>query len=258
MLRSLGQLAARELGFARSEPAASLAPRLPSRYEHADAAAARPSSEDTPHDSTAVDIHTHADAIHAPDRVSDTPSQVRAASTDATQRAGTEAHTRVQRESQHTHDHPASTPRSIESARPAGSDLPSLLPVARESSQPAPASPARRDAIQPLPVAAVHEGVTPRARKREDTLTQHAAERARMESKTPVREASALRPLAPPPLPPRAATPAAAAPPVHITIGRLEIRATKEPAATTTAAPRANATPSLASYLRRRSDGGRS
>lgn len=261
MLRTLGRLAARELGLAHSEPAAVLAPRLPSRYEQADVATvASAVHEEGSGAVPAVAFHAHATATPDPLRFSNASPRMEKASatTGAQTRAGGEARERVQPEGVGEPDRrevPAEITRTV---RDTGRDAQSVLRVKIEP-PPLESSPrARSDAISPSPLAALRDGaVLPRAGKREMEPVR-AALRGQTESRTQPREASALRPLAPAPLPPRAAASAPVAAPVHVTIGRLEIRATTQADPAVAPAARAAPTPSLASYLRRRSDGRRS
>lgn len=252
MLRALGHLAARELGIARTDAVPLLAPRLPSRYEAVEAAAPTPVDADGPHDAArrpVVDRST-APLATTSERIDATPGM------DGERTAPTDA--------------PALAPVVVvhEVRRP----VPQPDPVPRAVVVPSPRSAApstEREAaaaVAPLASSRTAEPARsdrePRMHGRDDA--PHALPPSQPRAKTParddapgMREGAALQPLLPPRMPARSTLSTAAAP-VHVTIGRIEIRAAKDAAAEPASGARRANSPSLAAYLRRRSEGGRS
>ena len=252
MLRALGNLAARELGIAQAAP---FAPRMASAYEPnlaprespapreagtEPAAGARVDlqaalSGETPvvvadpqrHREMRIDFASRDDADRvAPPRVAQrtpTAASVAAVSKPPATSPSTTAPPRVEWRATATSPMPSG---SVASSAPGHGDLPASVPL-----QPAPAV----DRLAP----ATHA-----------PLKRQAGE--------PERTIAPLRPLPPPPLPARAATPNTTPAPVHVTIGRIEIRAAKDHAPAPVSSSSGGPAPSLAAYLRRRSDGGRS
>jgi hypothetical protein len=255
MLRALGQLAARELGLAHGESGAVLAPRLPSRYEPADAGAhaayddARVDAA-TPHEIRAAKPTTDAAPI-ATDR--SVVSVHADAHRDAAEPVASAQPTRVD-------DHAAFDPRDrVESS--------STQPNAHITAVPMSVAPTPA-VTQPLPSSPNDEARPLRKLKQGEPLAPssvHAVEHAdatqpkvtKPRAELP-REASALRPVPLPPPIARAPSKSTNASSVQITIGRIEIRASKEAPAPASAPSRSSSSPSLSTYLRRRSEGGRS
>ncbi|MBA8889951.1 hypothetical protein FHW12_004198 [Dokdonella fugitiva] len=251
MLRALGHLAARELGIARTDAVPLLAPRLPSRYEAVEAAAPTPVDADAPHDAARRPVvdRSAAPLATASERIDAAPGMdgERVAPTDA----------------------PASVPAVVvhEVRRP----VPQPDPVPRVVVVPSPRSPAsteREAAAAVAPLASPRTAEPARGDREPPTHgrdeASHALPPSQPRAKTPARddtsgprEGAALQPLLPPRMPVRSTLPTAAAP-VHVTIGRIEIRAAKDAAAEPASGARRANSPSLAAYLRRRSEGGRS
>lgn len=250
MLRALGNLAARELGITQAAP---FAPRMASAYEpnltprespapreagtepaagaHLDLQPAL--SGETPvvvadpqrHREVRIDFAPRDDADRvAPPRVAQrtpTAASVAAASKPPATSPSTTASPRVEWRAADTSPMPSGSV-----APPAHGDPPASVP------------------LQPAPVV--------------DRLAPATHAPLKRQAGEPGRTIAPLRPLPPPPLPARAATPNATPAPVHVTIGRIEIRAAKDHAPAPVSSSSGGPAPSLAAYLRRRSDGGRS
>jgi hypothetical protein len=253
---ALGRLVARELGVPGREPAASLAPALPPSFD-----ASMPREAATLEEAPAPRRAAFASAsprgrLEAVDAVGPPPAPTRTVPpAPATP--------------------PPRAPRAIDGHDDgATAERPARSPGAQREAPrhaPAPAAPLRppieraaERAVSLTPVAPpIDRPAAPRRLGESSAAEPSPTARVDPAPAAPVprvdSDAHALRPMLPP-TPPLAATRAeASAPPVQITIGRLEIRASREtPAATPPRAAAEHAAPSLASYLRRRSNGDRS
>jgi hypothetical protein len=252
MLRALGHLAARELGIARTDAAPSLAPRLPSRYEPVEAAPLPSADADGP-----------SDAARPP--VVDTPSARLAA---ASERIDATRDSDVERPAipEESVSSPVLIVREARGPAPQPEFAPRTAAVA--SARPPARAAAREPAATVAPLASprttepVRGDREPPLRDRDDAPralppSQPRANTPAREATVSVREGATLRPVLPPRMPARSTVPAVAAP-IHVTIGRIEIRAAKEAAAEPVSGAHRTNSPSLAAYLRRRSEGGRS
>lgn len=248
MLRALGQLAARELGVAsRPDAAAPLAPRLPARYETVPAAAMDTDAPATPGRLPAASDESPSPPLDVPRARIDASPDI--APPTAALPASPAAATPVVALEPVA---PAPMPQPRRAVAPPATRTLAAARAAATTQDPRVPPQARlraRDDHEPAP----RESVDAPAHSSRPIV--HAA--TMREAVKPAREGTALRPLLPPRMPPRDSAPPAAAP-VHVTIGRIEIRAAKEALAEAAPSPRRANPPSLAAYLRRRSDGGRS